>query len=115
MVIESEESTYSHLDDTWRYFQVRIFKIHVILSLGWPRFLCTSLDLSIDSDRKAVWRCLKQSAAAEMGHMFTPMESGEACTVLQSRKLGITRLRYIPKKSGECLGTTTSSFGTPQS
>ncbi len=48
-----------------------------------------------------MWRCLKQGAAKQMGHMYTPMEAGEACTILQSRTLGTTRLRYIPKKTGE--------------
>lgn len=50
--------------------------------------------------RKAVWRALRETAVAESKQLFTAVQSSDACSCLQARTLGITRIRYLPKKTG---------------
>ena len=50
--------------------------------------------------RKGVWRQLREAAAAETKELFTAVQSTDARDCLQARSLGVTRLRYLPKKTG---------------
>lgn len=57
----------------------------------------------IDIHRKTIWRQLKDAAVAESKELFTAVQSSEACACLQARALGVTRIRYLPKKTGAML------------
>ena len=57
----------------------------------------------IDTHRKSIWRRLKDAAVAESKELFTAVQSAEACACLQARALGVTRIRYLPKKIGAML------------
>lgn len=53
--------------------------------------------------RKPVWAALARAAAEELQQrQFTPLPSREALGILQGRKLGVARLRLLPKRTGEC-------------
>ena len=53
--------------------------------------------------RKSVWKRLREAAVDSMRPLFRPVQSSEACACLQARTLGITRLRFLPKRSGKPL------------
>ena len=53
--------------------------------------------------RKSVWKRLREAAVESMRPLFRPVQSSEACACLQARTLGITRLRFLPKRSGRPL------------
>ena len=55
--------------------------------------------------RKPVWAALARTAAEDLRQrQFTALPAAEARAILQGRKLGVARLRLLPKRSGmRCL------------
>ena len=60
--------------------------------------------------RKGIWRQLKSAAVAETKELFTSVQSSDACTCLQARALGVTRIRYLPKKTGRAQTSKDAEF-----
>ena len=65
------------------------------LSTNACRILCSSC-------RKPVWAKLRHSAHQELAaQLYEPISMETARQVLQQRRLGVARLRLVPKKTGK--------------
>ena len=48
-----------------------------------------------------MWLELQRQAHVKLrSEVYSPLPAAEACSILQSRRLGIASLRLLPKKSG---------------
>ena len=75
--------------------------------------LITSCVLQLDSwsqcsvlGRKEVWAQLRSEALVALKRdLYAPMTAAEARLTLESRQLGVSRLRLIPKSKGTLVGS----------
>lgn len=76
----------------------------VIVPLLRAHFYCTESEAyrqQVFYYRKPVWVRMAASVVGGLaGSQFAPIASGEAQKILQSRKLGVARLRLLPKRVG---------------
>ena len=87
-------------ESTWKAARLA----DVFTAMLWPSSLCTvhAIEDKLVC-RKSVWKRLREAAVESMRPLFRPVQSSEACACLQARTLGITRLRFLPKRSGKPL------------